>query len=244
MKHAALFLCLSLLPAATAGEIFRDVLSRFPPRIFSEPVKQLTNALHEYHYVHDRGVSLDPWANAMIHDDSWCGGDEDGKPYVEMEVPNKLPKHFNPTLIVGDPEWSDYTVEVKVRPLLMEDMAGVAFRYHTNRHYYLFSLEDGKKVRLRLRLPKEEKMRVARWRELGSAEFQYDSTRYYTLKVENDGPRMKAYVDGKLLIEARDGEILKGKAGITANNPARFTDFRVTASDGAETAVKDRIAKR
>ena len=39
-------------------------------------------------------------------------------------------------------------MEVKVRPLLMEDMAGVAFRYHTNRHYYLFSLEDGKKVRL------------------------------------------------------------------------------------------------
>ena len=74
------------LPAATAGEIFRDDFSRFPPRIFSEPVKQLTNALHEYHYVHDRGVSLDPWANSMIHDDSWCGGDEDGKAYVEMNV--------------------------------------------------------------------------------------------------------------------------------------------------------------
>src|ERR1043166_1778949 len=54
-----LLACLLLLPAATAGEIFRDDFSRFPPRIFSEPVKQLTNALHEYHYVHDRGVSLE-----------------------------------------------------------------------------------------------------------------------------------------------------------------------------------------
>src|SRR5436305_12556832 len=108
MKHIFL-VCLSLLPAATAGEIFRDDFSRFPPRISSEPVKQLTNALHEYHYVHDRGVSLDPWANPLIDDDAWCRGDEDGKPYVEMDVPNKLPRHVNATLIVGEPEWLHYT---------------------------------------------------------------------------------------------------------------------------------------
>jgi hypothetical protein len=245
MKPAALLLCLPFLPAAVAGELFRDDFSRLPPRIFSEPVKQLTNALHEYHYVHDRGVNLEPWANAMVHDDSWCGGDEDGKTYVEMEVPNtKLAGHFNPTLIIGDPEWSDYTVEVKVRPLLMEDMAGVAFRYHTNRHYYLFSLENGKKVRLRLRLPEEKKMRVGLWRELGTADFAYDSLRYYTLKVENEGPKIKAYVDGKLLIEATDNEILKGKVGVTANIPARFTDVRVTASDAGERSMKDRVAQR
>jgi hypothetical protein len=126
----------------------------------------------------------------------------------------------------------------------MEDMAGVAFRYHTNRHYYLFSLENGKKVRLRLRLPEEKKMRVGLWRELGTADFAYDSLRYYTLKVENDGPKIRAYVDGKLLIEATDNEILKGKVGVTANMPARFTDVRVTASDASEKAAKDRIAKR
>ena len=107
-------------------------------------------------------------------------------------------------------------------------MAGVAFRYHTNRHYYLFSLEDGKKVRLRLRLPRREEDARGPVARTGHADFTYDSTQYYTLKVENDGPRMKAYVDGKLLIEATDNEILKGKAGVTANNPARFTDFRVT----------------
>jgi hypothetical protein len=171
MKSKDFLFCLSFLSAASAAELFRDDFYRFPPRIFSEPVKQLTNALHEYHYVHDRGVSLEPWTNAMVHDNSWCGGDEDGKAYVEMEVPNRLSGHFNPTLIIGDPEWADYTVEVTVRPLLMEDMAGVAFRYHTNRHYYLFSLEDGKKVRLRLRLTEEQKMRVGLWRELGGAPF-------------------------------------------------------------------------
>jgi hypothetical protein len=244
MKLRVLFVGLSLLPVAIAGELFRDDFSQLPPRVFSTPVKELTNAIHEYHYLHDRGVALEPWANAMVHDDSWCGGDEDGKAYAEMNVPNKLARHFNPTLIAGDAEWADYTVEAKVRPLLMEDMAGVAFRYHTSRQYYLFSLEDGKRVRLRLRLPEERKMRVGEWRELGSAPFAYDDTRYYTLKVVNDGPHMKCYVDDKLVIEATDNEILKGKIGVTANNPARFTDVRVTASDATEKAIKARIAQR
>ncbi len=238
---AVLSLCIS---SASAGELFRDDFSRYPPRIFAEPVKQLTNALHEYHYVAHRGVPLDPWANAMIHDDSWAGGDEDGKTYVEMHTPNDLPGHFNPTLIIGDPEWSDYTVEVKVRPLLMEDMAGVVFRYRTNRHHYIFSLHDGKEAQLRLRLPFEKKPRAGEWKMLGKAPFIYDATRYYTLKVENDGPRIRAYVDGKLLIEATDSEILKGKAGIAANTPTRFTDFRATASDATEKGVRERIAKR
>ena len=236
---------LCLVSGLSAGELFHDDFSRFPPRIFSEPVKQLTNALHEYHFVAHRGVPLDPWANAMIHDDSWCGGDEDGKTYVEMNVPNaKFSGHFAPTLIIGDPEWSDYTVEVKVRPLLMEKDGGVIFRYHTNRHHYYFSLEDGKTARLRLRLPFETKMRKGQWKELGKADFTYDPTRYYTLKVENEGPSMRAYVDGKLLISASDGEILKGKAGIAANTATRFTDFRVTASDATEKAIKSRIAAR
>jgi rhamnogalacturonan endolyase len=135
-------------------------------------------------------------------------------------------------------------VEAKVRALLMEDMAGVAFRYDTNRHYYLFSLHDGKKARLRLRLPFEKKMRAGEWRDLGSADFSYDPLRYYTLRVENSGPKIRAFIDGKLVIEASDNEILKGKIGITANIPARFTDIRVTAPDAAERAIKDRIASR
>ncbi len=235
---------LGCLSGATAADLFFDDFSRFPPRIFSEPVKQLTNALHEYHYLPHRGVPLEPWSNAMIHDDSWCGGDEDGDAYVEMHVINELPANFNPTLIVGDAEWFDYTVEAKVRPLLREEMAGIVFRYRTNRHYYLFSLENGKTARLRLRLPFEKKMRASEWRDLGSVGFNYDSKRYYTLRVENSGPRMRAFIDGKLILEANDGEILKGKAGITANVPARFSAFRVTASDAVQEAISSRIAAR
>ena len=245
-SSAVRLVVLSLILAAgvSAGELFRDDFSRYPPRVFASPVKELTNAIHEYHYLAHRGVSLEPWANAMIHDDAWAGGDEDGKTYVEMHVINEQSGHFNSTLIAGDPEWSDYTVECKVRPLLMEDTAGIVFRYHTNRHHYAFLLEDGKKAGLYLRLPTETKMRAGRWRTLGSAAFIYEPSRYYTLKVENEGPKMRAFIDGKLVLEASDGEILKGKAGILANVPTRFTDFRVSAADAAERDIQARIAKR
>jgi hypothetical protein len=118
-----------------------------------------------------------------------------------------------------------------VKPLSLDDFAGLVFRYHTNRHYYLFALTGGNKVRLALRLPIERQLRVPEWRELVSVDFRYDALHYHTLKVENDGPLMRAYVDGKLMLQASDNEILKGKAGLTALIPARFQDFRVTTSD-------------
>ena len=114
-------------------------------------------------------------------------------------------------------------------------MAGVVFRYHTNRHYYLFALTGGNRARLALHLPLEKTLRVPDWRELASAAFPYDATRYYSLRVENEGPRIRAYIDGKLVLEAEDGELLKGKAGDQRQRPARFQDFRVTTSDVNQT---------
>jgi hypothetical protein len=174
----------------------------------------------------------------------WAGGDEDGKTYLEQHTVHDMPQWLNPTMITGDPEWSDYTFDVKVRPLSLAEMAGAVFRYHTNRHYYLFALTGGKRARLALRLPLEKRFRIAEWRELGAADFPYDVKRYYTLKVENQGPHIKAYIDGKLVIEASDSEILKGRIGVTANIPARFTDVRVAASDRVEKEIQERIVRR
>ncbi len=243
-KSSILFFLTAVAPFCSAGELFRDDFSHIPPRVLSEPIKQLTNAIQEYHYLPHRGVDIRPWANAIVHADSWVGGDEDGHPYLEQHTINDLPGLMNPTMITGDPEWSDYTLEVKVRPLSISEMAGVVFRYHTNRHYYLFALTQGRKAVLRVRLPLEQRYRVAEWRELGSVDFGYDTLRYYALKVENSGPGIKAYVDGKLLLEASDAEIVKGKIGVTANIPARFRDVRVNVSSEVESRIRDRIAAR
>jgi rhamnogalacturonan endolyase len=227
-----------------AGELFRDDFSRFPPGWLSQPVGQLNGAIQEYHYLPHRGVDTHPWTNPITHWDSWIAADEDGKTYVEQHLVQAEPRRFHSLFVTGDPLWTSYSVSVKVRPLSYDEMAGVVFRYHTNRHYYLFSLTGGKEARLALRLPFDKELRVIEWKELGSAPFSYDVNRYYELKVENDGPKIRAFVDGRLLIESSDAGILSGRAGISANIPARFTDFRVTASDGVEQQIKSGIAAR
>lgn len=241
MRTAALLaLCLPLF----GGDLIRDDFSRYPPGWLSQPVGQLNAAIQEYHYLPHRGVPLAPWFNPIVHQDAWIVSDEDGRSYLEAQGLTDRPDWFNALFITGEPEWSDYTVECRVKPLSFGDVAGVVFRYHTNRHYYVFGLRDGNKAVLRLRLPLDQKLRVAAWRELGSAAFDYDTRRYYTLKVENHGAHIRASIDGKVILEADDTEIPAGKAGVTANRPARFTDFAVTAPDAQVQAITAAIARR
>src|SRR6185436_19349082 len=144
-----------LLPC-TGADLFRDDFSRFPPGWLTSPVGTLNAAIQEYHYLPHRGVPLGPWFNAICHLDAWVVGDEDGRPYLEQHTVHPLPQIMNPMFMTGDPEWSDYAVEVKVKPLSFADMVGVVFRYRTNRHYYLFALTGGKQARLVVRLPLEK----------------------------------------------------------------------------------------
>ena len=231
-------------PRCAAVDLFRDDLSRFPPGWLSKPVGTLNAAIQEYHYLPNRGVALEPWEAPIIHLDAWLAGDEDGVPYVEQHTINELANIMSPLFVTGDPEWTDYTVEAKVKPLALGEMAGIVFRYQTNRHYYLFVLQGGKEARLAERLPLEKTFRVAEWRELGKVAFKYDDHRYYTLRVENEGPRMRAFIDGKLVLEASDGDSVKGKAGFVANIPARFQAFRVTTCPAALDALRVRVRAR
>jgi hypothetical protein len=207
-----LLFIIAALGAAAGADLFHDDFSHFPPGRLTRPVGELNGAIQEYHYLSNRGVPLGPWENVICHLDAWVAGDEDGEPYLEQHLPPDAPQFAYPIFVTGDPAWSDYTVEAKVRPLAFTGMAGLVFRYHTNRHYYLFALSAGNQVRLALHLPLETGLRERQWRELGSAPFAYDTTRYYRLRVENVGTRIFGYVDGKLVLEANSGEIPAGKA--------------------------------
>jgi hypothetical protein len=243
-RLAALWAIAACCSPCAAADLFRDDFAHFPPGWLTRPVGQLNAAIQEYHYLPHRGVALGPWANAICHLDAWAAGEEDGKPYLEQHTTNDQSRLMNPLFVTGDPEWESYTVEVGVRPLSLDDMAGVVFRYHTNRHYYLFALTGGDRARLALRLPLEAKFRVASWRELGSAVFPYRTQAYYRLRVENDGSRIRAFINGTLVLSADDSELIRGKAGVTANVPARFQDFRVSASDRVTSQIAARIAAR
>jgi len=241
MKVFVLILAAASNPAA---ELFHDDFSRFPPGLLSQPMGQLNGAIQEYHYIEHRGVRTHPWRNPIAHVDSWAVGDEEGKPYIEQHLVNDMPGRTMPLFVTGDEEWSDYTVEASVRPLSLTELAGAVFRYRTSRHYYLFALRGGKEAVLLVRQPIEKEFRQAEWRQLGAASFLYDTKRYYRLRVENDGSRMRASIDGKFLLEASDSEVTKGQAGLMANVPTRFQDFAITVSAAAKLAIETRIQTR
>jgi hypothetical protein len=207
---------------ALAADLFRDDFSRFPPGLLSTPMGQLNGAIQEYHYIEHRGMPTHPWRNPIVHLDSWAAGDEEGKPYLEQHLINTDTGRVTPLFVNGDEEWSDYSVEVSVKPLSLRDLGGVAFRYHTSRHYYLFAVRGGNGAVLLVRQPIEKMLRKAEWRPLASAPFAYDVKQYYRLRVDNTGPRIRASIDGKPLLEASDTEITQGQAGTMANVPARF----------------------
>lgn len=245
MVHMRLLTIIILAAALSpAAELFRDDFARFPPGWLTAPQGTLNGAIQEYHYLPNRGVPLGPWEMPICYLDSWIVGDEQGKPYLEQQLAGTGSQWTPPLFVTGDPEWSSYTVETKVKPLTLNEMTGLVFRYHTNRHYYMFVLTGDKKVRLAVHQAIESTLRVPAWRELASAPFTFDTRRYYTLKVENDGPRIRAYVDGTMVLEASDSEILKGKAGLISVVPARFQDFRVSASDAKTAEIAARIRAR
>jgi rhamnogalacturonan endolyase len=229
--------------ASSHVELFRDDFSKFPPGWLSKPVGLLNGAIQEYHYLPHRGVPTAPWDNPITHNDSWVAGDEDGKTYLEQHLLHDQPERWQPLFVTGDPLWTSYTVSARVRPLALSESAGIVFRYHTNHHYYAFTISGGKRARLALKLP-IEKFRMVDWKELGSADVSYDVRQYHELKVDNDGPKIRAYFDGKLVIEATDRDILNGRAGITANIPTRFTDFVVSAPQAIAGLIRSSIAKR
>jgi len=252
----ALRLCLVLLAgcatapqssmAPSGDELFRDDFSKFPIGMLSAPLGLVNPAIQEYHWLEKRGPSLDPWENAIIYLDPWTVGEEDGRSYLEMHLSaaNRYMETslLAPAFVTGDVEWRDCTVEALVRPLSFDESAGLVFRYQTNRHQYVFLMEKGKGVRLGVRQRIEPRFCRVGFKDLGSAEFAYDTKTWYRLKVENDGPKIRAYVDGKLLISAECDDIPSGKVGVIAQSPARFTDFRVSSPSKEEIAA--RIRKR
>jgi len=153
MNLRLLGLLLAVFASAPAEVLIREDFSKFPDGWLTEPLGRRNAAIQEYHYLAGRGVELAPWENALCHLDAWVVGEEDGAHYLEQILKYNLPKQASPLFVTGDAEWRDYTVEGKVKPLLTSGMAGVVFRYHTNRHYYLFSLSGGDRARVSVRLP-------------------------------------------------------------------------------------------
>ena len=167
-------------------------------------------------------------------------GDEDGKSYLEEQL-DPGGRQWTPTLFVRRSRMVRLHRRSKVRPLARE-MAGVAFRYHTNRHYYLFALTGGTKPGCAAPAD-EQKLRVpsgANWR----GGFLLTTPRGTTRS------RWKT--------TARDARLRRWQAGARGHRPRNpqgqgrrhcqqrrraSQDFRVSAPDAAK-AIEDRVRAR
>jgi hypothetical protein len=225
-------------PAVLANETFEDLAIGF----FSNAA----TPLYEYHYF-PPSRPLGRWEDAVImsgRDRCWLVAEENGNHVMEQTVWNEAGRKWaGPMVVTGDPEWSDYIVEARVRALSTRDMAGIVFRYANNRNHYLLALDSGKRLVL-LRRDEESAFHQARWITLGEAAFPRTADEYYQLRVVNSGQRIRCYAGEKLMIEASDGTIARGRVGLLANMPARFDDVRVTTTPANARAIASRMAAR
>jgi rhamnogalacturonan endolyase len=228
---------------ASAGGtvLLQDDFSRLPARWLTYPMATQNAAIQENNWIDARARKFGAWSNGVADQDAWLVSMEmaTGKPYM-MQQWWHPPHGVSAVLIAGEDEWADYTYQARVRPLSFDGVAGIAFRYQNNLQYYVLGLTGGDTVQINVQHLLTEKFRLPNWETVASAPFNYDTKRYYLLKLENQGPHMRAYINGNKVLEVSNAKYAGGKIGLSANIPARYQDVQVEAS----LKVKQDIAKR
>ncbi|MEK6405533.1 MAG: hypothetical protein AABN34_01075 [Acidobacteriota bacterium] len=134
-------------------------------------------------------------------------------------------------LIAGEAGWKDYKLSVKATPI-DDDGFGVVFRYQDSEHFYrLLFLQDGLSGGPITRLDRRE---GADYTELWSKPNGYRPGIETMIEVSVEGDVIKASVNGRPLLEVKDGSYKsykRGKIGLFcyAQNSQAFDDVRVVS---------------
>jgi pectate lyase len=115
-------------------------------------------------------------------------------------------------------------VQTRVRPLTFgttgDPWVGVMARFSDTYNYVYMSLRRGNTLTLR-------KVQGGNIVQLGSAVLTVTPNTWYTLRLDAVGSNVRAYVNGRLVLEATDPQPLPGSAGIlTYRAAADYDDFR------------------
>src|SRR6185437_9744026 len=93
-------------------------------------------------------------------------------------------------LVTGDPDWQDYRVTARVRPLSFQGPCGIVARYQDSRNFYALGL-DGSGAKVQVTRRTHEGLTV-----LAEADFAYDCDTTYGLALEVRGDQLVGAVDG------------------------------------------------
>lgn len=124
----------------------------------------------------------------------------------------------------------DCRIEVDLRFLSEprgEAFAGILFRYRDPFNYYWFRFCDFEQYQDRVEIYKFYK--GERDLTLGAQPITFNPFQWYRLAVEVEGPALRAYLDGKEVIDVTDADLDVGTAGLAVKKTAKveFRRFRV-----------------
>lgn len=111
---------------------------------------------------------------------------------------------------VTDMDWTDQAIQADVRVTRIDGKDrwfGLVVRRSDPKNYYYVTVRSSNSIELR-------RMVNGRFEVMESASFPFELNRDYRLRLEAVGSWMRAYVDGQLLVEARDATHTHGQAGI------------------------------
>lgn len=130
-----------------------------------------------------------------------------------------------PILILNASSYSDGKFSVRVKPVagITDRAGGIVFKFLDPQNYYVArinALEDNVQL---------YKFIGGRRTALGSAEVRVSSNHWHLLEVELFGSTLRCHVDGKLLIEKEDSDIVSGKVGVWTKSDSiiYFDDFTI-----------------
>jgi len=131
----------------------------------------------------------------------------------------------------GSSDWSDYTVEAKVKVLGVKDSssgAGVIVRYKDSGNFYALVLRNSK-------IEIVKKANGSR-SILAFKSFTLNQDTWYNVKLEVNGSKLVGYVNGSQVLNVSDSSIESGKAGLIADRcVAEFDNVVVSSSLGNTT---------
>jgi PAS domain-containing protein len=154
----------------------------------------------------------------------WHIVDTDGRHVLEQSAPRlRRPA----VLVVGDPDWTDLSVRLRLRPM-GTGACGLVLRFRDGRGHYLLSVADGL-VRLTSRMGEEV-------RTLSQAAAD-PAGEWMELAAQTAGELLRCSLDGVELFAVRDGLLPRGRAGVFAEGPAQFAALRIACTGEARRRV-------
>ncbi len=189
------------------------------------PLSNELGAYTEYHYLPEAA----PKGNWAVSNDRgwWSVREVDNERFIYQSKTDEI-NYAHPMIIAGDEFWEDYNLSIRFAPESKKNQSGVVFRYQNDRCYYFFGVVDNKVV---LKMVKHAvTFHKPYGKILSQAEFDWQPGDYLTANISVKGNHIRAQLDDRIVLEAEDSTYSKGKIGLTANVPTKFTALKVTTT--------------